>query len=304
MTSLRSRHKILAACVMASTTVAVAADLADETAVKPTTFTLGGQASYAFDTDLGDADGSFSVFRSGGSLTIGTPVTAASDLRITIDGEYSHYYFRDIDAVPGSDGSDSLDAYLFAVRPTYSHYFSPNFGVFGGVILAASGMAEADVGDSLTYGVFAGVNYQISPNVWVGGGFSVVTELEDSAFVVPLLSLNWAVTPDFTLSSEGLGLKATYKLDDAWSVYLRGRYEFRQFRLDSAEVLSDGVLSDQSLPITVGVTYELDDALSFSAEAGVVAYRRLEFSDSDGDQFGADEADPAAFLSISAQYKF
>ncbi|HEX8325585.1 MAG TPA: DUF6268 family outer membrane beta-barrel protein [Tepidisphaeraceae bacterium] len=303
MLSFQSRQRLISACVVASARIAVAAEPTEQPEIKPTTFILGGDASYAFDADIGDF-GSFSVFRTGGSLSINSPLNAAADLRVVLDGEYSHYFFNDFSAVPGADGSDSLDAYQFGVRPSYSHYFSPNFGVFGGVSVNAAGMAEADIGESLTYGVFAGFNYQVAPKVWVGAGFAVTTELEDGAFAVPLLTLNWAVTPNLLLSSEGLGLKATYTIDDAWAVYIRGRYEWRQFRLDSGEVLSEGVLTDQSVPITVGVTYDLDDKLSFSAEAGVVAYRRLEFTESDGDEFGADEADPAGFLSVRVQYTF
>ena len=298
--SFRSKYALTALCLAASSAVAQTT----ETAAPELKITLGGSANYAADTDLHDDGGSFSVFRSGGSIAFERPFSPTTDLRLNISGEYSHYFFRNINAVPGDDGSDSLDAYQFDIRPTISHRFSENFSAFGGFTVTASGMSEAHVDDALSYGVFAGVNYRVSPNVWIGGGLAVTTQLEDSALVVPLLSVNWQITPDWMLSSDGLGLKLAYKLDDAWTVYARARYDFRQFRLDGSEVLSNGVLTDQSVPIAVGITYDFGDSLKMSAEAGVVAYRRLEFRDSGGDQVGADEADPAAFVSVQVTYSF
>ena len=298
----RSKYALTALCLAASSAVAQTTETAPpEPGLK---ITLGGTANYAADTDLHDDGGSFSVFRSGGDVTFEHPYSPTTDFRLTVSGEYSHYFFRNIAAVPGDDGSDSLDAYQFDLRPTVAHRFTENLSAFGGFSITAAGMSEAHVDDALSYGVFAGVSYRVAPNVWIGGGLSLVTQLEDDPFVVPLLSLNWQITPDWMLSSDGLGLKLAYKLDNAWTAYVRARYDFRQFRLDGNEVLSNGVLTDQSLPISVGVSYDLGDGLKMSAEAGVVAYRRLEFRDSGGDQVGADEADPAAFVSVQVTYAF
>ena len=304
--SFRSKYALTALCLATSSVASSAVAQTTTTAPPDPTLniTLGGFANYAADTDLHDSGGSFSVFRSGGNLLFERPISASTDLRINVGGEYSHYYFRNIAAVPGDDGSDSLDAFQLDVRPTISHRFNENLSAFGGISVTASGMADADFGESLSYGAFGGVTYRVAPNVWIGGGLAISSQLEDDALVVPLLSVNWQITPDWSLSSEGLGLKLAYKFDDAWTAYVRARYDFRQFRLDSSEIVSDGVLTDQSVPITIGVNYDFGDGLKMAAEAGVVAYRRLEFRDSGGDQVGADEADPAAFVSVQVTYSF
>lgn len=268
-------------------------------------FTLSGGATYDIETDFRGDGGSMSVFRSSSAVKIDHAFTEATSLRVGFDGEYSHYYFRNNSAVPGADdNSDSLDLYQFDVRPVLTHYFSPNFGLFAGVNISAAGMADADIGDSMSYAVLAGVNYKLGDNVWLGAGFVASTQLEDDAFVVPLLTLNWQVTPKLLLASEGLGFRASYKFDNEWSAYAKIAYEFRQYRLDSGEVISDGAITDQAIPVTVGVTYTVGDSLDISAEAGVVAWRRMKFRDSGGDDVAADETDPAPFVGFSVRYSF
>lgn len=293
----------LAAAVFAAPAV-VHAESTTAPAKPDYVFTLGGDARYSFLTDLHDDGGSFSVFRSGSWVSMNNKIDDSQSLKITVSGEYGHYFFRNIAAAPGSDGSDSLDVYEFAVRPTYTKYLSDRFGLFAGVDISAQGMANADFADSLAYGVFGGVNYKLADGLWLGLGLAATTQLEDNAFVVPLITINWQATPELRVASEQLGFRATYQIDNAWSVYGRARYEFRQYRLDGDEVIADGVLTDQSIPLAVGVTYRPDDQLTISAEAGVIAYRRLEFTESDGHQAGADEADPALFLGFDVSYSF
>ena len=299
------RHHLIAPLAAALFTGSAALAETTTAPVTPdTTFILGGGANYAFDADLHDNGGSFSVFRSDASVTMKNVLSESSNFSITLGGEYSHYFFRNIAAAPGSDGSDSLDVYQFDIRPTYTKYFNDHLAAFGGLTITAAGMSQADFGDSIAYGVFGGVNYRLASGLWVGAGVGVTTQLEDNPFFVPIFTLNWQATPDLLVASDGLGIKATYKLDEGWSIYARARYEFRQFRLDGNEVIDNGVLTDQSAPLTVGVTYDTGDGLKVSADAGVVAYRRLDFTESNGHQAGADESDPAAFLSFNVTYSF
>jgi hypothetical protein len=293
---------------LAAAAFAVPAIVHAETTTAPAkpeyVFTLGGDASYSFLTDLHDDGGSFSVFRSGSWVTMNNKIDESQSLRITLSGEYSHYFFRNIAAAPGSDGSDSLDVYQFELRPTYTKYLNDHFGVFAGVDIAAQGMSNADFADSLSYGVFAGVNYKLADGVWLGAGLAATTQLEDNPLVVPLLTVSWQATPELLIASEQLGFRATLQIDNGWSAYVRARYEFRQFRLDSDEVIADGVLTDQSVPVAIGVTYQPDDQLKLSGEVGVMAYRRLEFTESDGHQAGADEAEPTLFAGFEVTYSF
>ena len=267
-------------------------------------FTVGGNAGYAFDTDFRNDGGSLSVFRTGGSATMTHTFTPGNDLSVTFDGEYDHYFFRNFEAIPGDDGSDALDVYQFDLRPIFTHQFTPELSAFGGLTITASGESEAHVDDALAYGGFAGVTYRFSPTLSVGVGVGVTTQLEDNPYVFPLVTLDWQITPDLALTSQGTGVRLAYRLNETWTVFGQARYDYRQFRFAGDEIVSDGVLTDESVPITVGVTCRPIDRLSITGEIGAIAYRRLEIDSSSGHQINADEAEPAVFAGVQVEYSF
>lgn len=314
MTAHFRRTTIVAACSLLSSAALAAGpatqpinvpDVAPATGPAMTySLSLSGNASYAFDASLHDDNGRFSVFRTGGAGTVNYTLSPGNDLSATLDGEYNHYYFRDFAAIPGDDGADSLDVYQFDLRPTFTHQFTPDLSAYGGLIVTASGMAKAHVDDALSYGAFVGVTYKFSPTLTAGVGVGIETQLEDDPFAFPLLTLNWNITPDLTLSAQGTGVQLSYKLSQTWTVFGGARYDYRQFRFDGDEIVRDGVLTDESIPVTVGVTCHPLDGLSVTGEVGVIAYRRLEVDSSTGHQVNADEADPAVFAGIQVEYAF
>ncbi len=248
-------------------------------------------ARYAFETDLDDA-GSFSVLRTGASFKTGGPWTESVFAGLSFDAEYSNY---------DSDSGIPSDFVFLDLRPSVSVYLNENLGVYGGLILGAGGEPDADVGQSLMYGAFVGFNYQVSPGVWIGTGVGFSTQLEDDALVVPLINLNWAINDRLTLEANGLSGKLNYQLDGAWSVFLEGRYEFRQYRLADDAAIPEGVFSDESIPVGIGVTYSPNDAISLTLSGGAIVWREIEFYDDDENKLSSDEADITGYVSASVR---
>ena len=171
-------------------------------------------------------------------------------------------------------------------------------------VAPAGGEADADVRSSLYYGGFVGFNYQVAKDVWLGAGVGVQTEFEDSPLIVPLVTLKWQINDRWALEADGLNGKLSYALNDAWSVFVDGRYEFRQFRLDDGNIVPEGVLSDESVPFSLGVTYAPQPAFSAFAAVGVVAWREFELLDEDGGDVSTTEADPTAFVAVGLKWAF
>ncbi len=250
-------------------------------------------ARYSFDQDLND-DNAFSVLRSGATLRTGGPVTESVFGGVVLDLEYSNYDFGD-DAFP--------DDFVFIdLRPSASVYLNENFGIYGGVLVGFGGEPDADVADSLVYGGFVGFNYQLAKGVWIGTGVGVSTQLEDDLLVVPLINLEWAITDRLTLNASGLKGDLTYKIDDAWSVFVEGRYDIRQYRLDDDAIVAAGVLGDEAILAGLGVAYHPSENITLSLAGGAVVWRQITLYDDNENKLVEDAADPTAYMAASVKF--
>jgi opacity protein-like surface antigen len=249
-------------------------------------------ARYSFDQDLND-DNSFSVLRSGATFRTGGPVTESVFSGLALDVEYSNYDFGD-DAFP--------DDFVFIdLRPSVSVYLNENFGVYGGALLGFGGEPDADVSDSLVYGGFIGFNYQVADGVWIGTGVGVSTQLEDDLLIVPLVNIEWAITDRLTLNASGLKGDLTYKIDDAWSVYLEGRYDIRQYRLDDDAIVAAGVLGDEAVLVGLGVAYQPSENITLSLAGGAVVWREITLYDDEENKLAEDAADLTGYAAASVK---
>ncbi|MGN6504816.1 MAG: DUF6268 family outer membrane beta-barrel protein [Tepidisphaeraceae bacterium] len=292
-----------AALAMAAltTTAMTATARADDTGTMK--FSVSPYTNYAAPTDLGNAGGTINVFRAGATVTASEKFSEQLSGKLAVQGEYSHYGFHNLSAVPDS-GTDTFDGEMIDLRPSINYYINDHLALYGGVLLDASADAGARWGNAFTYGGYIGFNYKVGDGFWIGTGIGFSTELEDNPLVLPLFTASWQFADNWTLSADGLSARLTYKIDDGWSAFVDGRYVFRQYRLSASDVIANGAIFDESLPITVGVEYKPTEALSVSASVGSVVYRRVEFWTPGGNQAGADEADPAFFAGLQVSYAF
>ncbi|MBC7782886.1 MAG: hypothetical protein H7144_03525, partial [Burkholderiales bacterium] len=161
-----------------------------------------------------------------------------------------------------------------------------------------------ELGDSLAYGAFAGVNYQIAKGVWVGGGVGISTQLEDSPIAVPLINIDWTINDRLRLEVGGLSGTLTYTIDPQWSIFAEGRYELRQYRLADDAIVPEGVLSDASIPLGVGARFSANDNISVSLSGGAVVWREIEFFDDDENSLSDDTTDIAGYVAASVKIAF
>jgi hypothetical protein len=173
-----------------------------------------------------------------------------------------------------------------------------------GGIIEFAGDPDADIGDTGTYGGYAGARYAVSESFGFSFGFAAKTRLEDDALVIPLVGIEWKVSDRVTLSTEGTTLRIASKLSDEWSVGLSAGWELREYRLDDEGPVPDGVMSDSRIPIAVSFDWTPSPNVTLAISGGAVVWQEFEFRDSNGDDVSETNTDPAPFIGLSAQFRF
>jgi hypothetical protein len=265
-------------------------------AAEPLEFTVQPQASYTFDADAGDV--SLSVFRAGPVLTVENKLSEGTTLTLRGEAEYSRYEFG------GLEAADATGDYVrFNLRPTVSVFLSPDFGLFGGGYVETGAESGGSFSNGYIYGAYAGANYKLAEGVWIGGGVGYETQLEETPYFYPLVNAYWQITPELMLVADGVGARLSYEIDDAWTVFLDGRFESREYRIGDGP-LDGGVLSDEGVPLVLGVKYSVGEDFEFTLAGGAVVWREITLTDGDNNDVVDESADPAGIATASLQWKF
>ncbi len=145
----------------------------------------------------------------------------------------------------------------------------------------------------------------------IGPGIGVLSQLEDSASIFPILIVDWKITDRLSLetgrglgATQGPGLDFKYRLSDAWTLGIGGRYESQRFRLDDKGVAPGGIGGDRSIPLYLSATYSRGRDLQISAVAGVELDGELRLEDSNGRLISRDDYESAPFLGGTFNFRF
>jgi len=270
-------------------------------------FMRGGYV-HQMNTDI-DNGGSFSVNR---FLVQGGP-TYVSDKGMSVSLAVS-YGFDDYD-FSGNTG--------FGVRKPWEDIHTLRFSIplrwkineqwtgFASPTLRFTGEKGADFNNALTGGGFAGFSYRFSNRLTIGPGVGILTQLEDSTRVIPVLIINWEIIDTLSLNTGkgigatlGPGLTLNWRPSRAWSFSIGGRYESLRFRLDEDGTVSNGIGDDQSFPIFGGIEYSFSPIVHVSVLGGVEVGGELRLEDEKGRTIIEENHDPAGFFGIAFSARF
>lgn len=170
----------------------------------------------------------------------------------------------------------------------------------------------ASASDGVTYGVFAGVAWEVNDRLTVGPAFGAFSELGDSGIdAFPALLVDWDITDRWNLSTgagigatSGPGLALSYAVTDAVSVGLSARSESVRFRLDGSGVAANGIGEDESLPVVVSVSYAPNPGLSMSAFVGAEFDGQLSLENASGTVVSQQSYDTAPIAGLSVRLRF
>ena len=116
--------------------------------------------------------------------------------------------------------------------------------------------------------------------------------------------MNWQISDKVYLNTDRLGARLSAQVAPDWTFSIFGRYELREYRLDSDSSVPDGVMRDTRVPIGVGVAWEPCKRFRLGLDGGVIVYQEFIFDDKNGNRVAKDRADPTGFVGISAQIRF
>ncbi|MGQ0629307.1 MAG: hypothetical protein ACT4PL_14550 [Phycisphaerales bacterium] len=294
--------------LLAAALTALTLTLDDAPAVGPPSSpwntTLSFDGSHAFRSDLRDGPGEVAVSRASASLTVGYALSERTKLSLALDAEASVYDFQNATALVAGTDEPLDDAYAAAIVPSVFHAINAEWAVFGGGVFAFAGESDADLGDSFTGGGFGGVRYAFCETFAMSFGLAATSRLEDSVLVLPLIGIEWQVSPTVKFVTERLGVRLTAKMNDAWSVGLFGSYQSREYRLEDDNLLPGGVARDRRVPVGAMVTYAPSAAFDATLRAGAVVYQEYRFDDADGDRVSEDHTRAAPFLALNISFRF
>lgn len=270
-------------------------------------FTQGGYL-HQFETQ-GDSGGSFSVSR----FFVQAGASYAPDLRSSVSLALG-YGFDDF-RFAGSGGLPALRPWGTVHNARLSAPvrwgFDARWTLFVIPTIRMTAEGGADVEDALQGGGLVGVSYRFGDRLTLGPGIGVITEIEDTPTVFPVLLVRWKITERLLLATGrgvgatlGPGLVLSYTASRKWTFFLGGRYEKLRFRLDRDGPTPRGVGEDRSFPLFTGVTYSFFPMGRVSLVGGVELGEEHRLEDAAGKLMVKDFYDPAGFVGLNFNVRF
>ena len=213
----------------------------------------------------------------------------------------------------GFAAGNPWDTVLFNRYGTqFAYQVDEHWGVRAGGVFMFSRETSADWTDGFTGGGSLGVDYRHSKTLFISLGLAVVSQIEDSARVEPVVAVNWVPAEHWLLrvgavpvsGGAAAAAEVEYQFTEQWNVGLGLLFNQRRFRLDDAEVAPNGVGEDNSLPLRARLGWNITPQVSVNFLAGVVLGGRLQLDDENGNQLLKEDYDPAPYIGIRAAGRF
>lgn len=269
-------------------------------------FSIPTGFEYQFRTDIGSG-GRFDVLRANAGLITRIDLPQDMDLSFRLNYSLDDYNFRG----SGRFGDGWDDIHTLGFGAILSAQLSPDWRVFGGPVFQFSRESGASWSRSFIGGGVVGATYQHSDYLTIGGGFGVVSQIEDSARFYPVLILNWRLMDNLTLASTtsmnasgGGGVELIYDVGGGWEAAIGASARYRRFRLDENNDVPHGVGEERSIPVYGRLSYAFNPQFRLNGYAGVAAAGKLRMEDRSGSRIARRNYDAAPFVGISGVIQF
>jgi len=266
---------------------------------------IDGVAAFQGNADLsdgGDFSASRAFLRATGLYNFGGGTSAG----LSISYGQLDYDFSETDNQPWTDIRDIRIStpVRFRVGETASVFVSPQ--------VRWDYQSGVEASDGRTYGVFAGLAWEVSDSLTIGPAFGAFTQLEDSSTdFFPALLVDWDIDDRWNLNTgsgigatRGPGLTLSYVLNDDLNLSLTARSEQLRFRLDDEGLAPNGIGEDRSVPVVAALTYSPNPGLSLSAFAGAEFDGQLTLEDANGNEITQQSYDTAPLAGVTFRLRF
>jgi len=194
--------------------------------------------------------------------------------------------FYDLDGlsviIPGARDRaiDELDSYGLKFEALYIDSLS--LAYFSMLNLSLNREPGAGTSDSLQTGCVFGLRYAHSQNLGFRFGVAGFTRIEDSPMIMPAIGLEWRPDEKWELLVGFPETGITYKANKMISLFIRGHFEFRDYRLDQSGPLDDAILRDDILGVELGTKWRITPNSMFCLSAGLPLQREFTIDDKRG----------------------
>jgi len=192
------------------------------------------------------------------------------------------------------------DIYHGGINLALIHPFDRQWSLLVSPGISAAGEADADAGDSLSYGLVAALNWQASETLRLGiggGAFQNLEELEG----FPLIIIDWQLAEAWRLANPlragvtgPAGLELSWTPDNKWTIGTGGAWRSFRFRLDDDAPNPEGVGEDQITPVWVRMSRKLPVG-QMSLYLGALLAGELSVENRHGDRVGRQNYDDTPF---------
>lgn len=231
-------------------------------------------------------------------------VSNALDLALETGVGYTHYRFREFGVILNGIEPPIRDGFTARLAPKVIYRLDPQWTLFGGIGASANGDAAADMTDAVVGIGYVGARRQFNERFALNFGVYGSTRLEDDPRVIPMVGVEWQLSKKWRLASQGTSGQLSYQIKDPLRLFLGLGFEFRDFRLDDDSSIPEGVLRDESIPISLGLEWTPNPAASVTLQAGRAFARSLEILDRSGVTQANEDVLASTYLSLAIKVGF
>ncbi|MDR4483905.1 MAG: hypothetical protein R3B95_11945 [Nitrospirales bacterium] len=271
-----------------------------EPAVKP--FDLRFGYGYQANTDLKKSSGDF--HRNDWMGSFNAQVGFSDDFKLdnVLRYEYHNYNFSN------SSRFQWDNVHRFVYVPVFLWRANEHWTILGAPVLQWYAESGAKLSDAFTGGGLVGFNYTAGPDLSLGLAVGALSQIEDSAKVIPIPLVKWQFVEDWTLRvglnrlgpTNGLGGEIGWKL--AKTVELAGgiQYQRRRFRLDK----NNAVGQETMAPVFAKVTWWMVPDVSVEFFGSVVTNGNLRLENKNGHKITDKDYDNTAYFGGQLHFIF
>lgn len=284
--------------------IGVAAKALEEPdASSPLTVRVTGFGQMGARSDGKDNNGSLGVSQVGGVVGLAYRIDDTYTLTLNLRSTRSYFSFSDEVRIAGIRKPFN-DLNEFGIDPGLLVRFDENWTGFFTARLRWGGEPQNAFSDGFEGGAVVGASYRFSPDLTVGFGVGVLSRIEQSAQVIPIIAVNWKASETVRVRNRRLGVEVVVDVAKDLQVIVGGEYEFEAYRLDESSPIRRGVVRDRHASIDIGLAYTICPNIVASVSGGATIHRSIKLLNSDGQELDRFEADPAPYIGARLEVKF
>ena len=185
------------------------------------------------------------------------------------------------------------------------------WSVYGGGLVRESGETGAEFGEGFTGGGLIGVNYKYSDTLSFGGGLGLMSQLEDHAAVLPLITANWKFADAWHLkvgltdvATTGYGAEVIYDVTSDWQLAFGLQHEKSRFRIEGANLTQDGIGQEESSALYTDATWHATPDIDVDGYLGLTVGGNLRVENQHGTGIYSSDYNTAAIIGLKASFRF